>query len=304
VEPHPASASLLDRNLRANSVTCGILRQSALFSRSGPVTLNAGGPGKSAYSSVSPIDGASDAFTVYATTLDAMLKGQAQLVKLDVEGAELEVLAGAAESIERGLLPLLIVECTEANLARFGATTESLFTALRNNGYTVCRFDAPTHQLVVRDYAGPIGYDNLFAARHLEEVNRRLSTAAESSRRIAYDILTRGAAAEKLFLQGSRREQFEQRAADVAFRSLGEANWRADQAENHAQAAERRASDARSAVQESERRTEEARKTGRRSGSFDRSGIPQPGRSELARRRSRETSGGRRPQSRRGSPGG
>jgi FkbM family methyltransferase len=294
VEPHPGSASLLDHNLRANGIKSAILRQSALFSRSVPVTLHAGRPGKSAYSSIRPIDDAQDTIPVEAITLDDLLKSRVQLAKIDVEGAEMEALAGAADSIRCGRLPLLIVECTEANLARFGATTESLFTALRQNGYTVCQFDAQTCQLVVRDYAGPIGYDNLFAAQHLEEVNQRLSAATEASRRIATDILTRGAAAEELYLQSSQLDHVQQRAdaaerkaseartavheserraeearkradeaaqsADAAFRGLGEANWRAEQAEHRAEAAERRASDARSAVQESERRTEEARK--------------------------------------------
>jgi FkbM family methyltransferase len=273
VEPHPASASLLNHNLQANGVTCAVVRQSALFSRSGPIALNAGGPGKSAYSSVCNIGEKVDALTVDAITLDDLLNSPVQLAKIDVEGAELEVLAGAADSIRRGLLPLLIIECTEANLVRFGATTESLFTTLLNSGYTVCRFDAAACQLVVRDYSGPIGYDNLFAAQHLEEVNRLLSTATEASRRIATDILTRGAAAEKLYLQGNQLEQLEQRrqsaekcaaeaaqSADVAFRSLGEANWRAEQAEHRAEAADRRASEARSAVQESDRRAEESRK--------------------------------------------
>ncbi len=273
VEPHPVTATLLDANLRANGVTCAILRPSALFSRSGPVTLHAGGPGKSAYSSVSSVDGSQDAFTVEAVTLDEMLNGQVQLAKLDLEGAELEALAGAAGSIERGLLPLLVVECTEANLARCGAGTESLFTALRNHGYTVCRFDAGTCRLVVRDYAGPIGYDNLFAAQNLEDVNLRLAAAAESSRRIALDILNRGSAAERLFLLSDRLEQRERlrqaaerraaeaaESADTAFRNLGEANWRAEQAGKRAELAERRAAEARSAVQESERRTEEASK--------------------------------------------
>ena len=257
IEPHPGSASLLHQNLEANGVTCGVVRQAALFSRCGELILNDGGPGKSAYSSIGPVDGSSEGFSVDGITLDSMLKDQVQLAKLDVEGAELEVLAGAAASIEQGLLPVLIVECTEANLARSGATTEALFTALQNHGYTVCRFDAPSCRLLVREYDGPIGYDNLFAVQHLDDVNQRLATAAESSRRIAKDILIRGAAAEKTFIAGSQLDRAVQ-SADVAFRKLGEANWRTEQAENRAEAAERDAAEARSAAQQSERRAEES----------------------------------------------
>ena len=94
VEPHPGSASLLQQNLEANDVTCGIVRQGALFSRCGPLMFHVAGPGKSAYSSIGPIDGSSEAVSVEAITLDAMLKDQVQLAKLDVEGAELEVLTG------------------------------------------------------------------------------------------------------------------------------------------------------------------------------------------------------------------
>jgi FkbM family methyltransferase len=250
VEPHPGSASLLHQNLEANDVACGVVRQAALFSQCGELFLHDGGPGKSAYSSLSPVDGSSGAVPVEGITLDAMLKGLVQLAKLDVEGAELQVLAGAAESIRQGLLPVLIVECTEANLARSGATTETLFIALRNHGYTVCRFDALSCRLLAREYDGPIGYDNLFAVQHLDAVNQRLATAAESNRRIAKDILIRGAAAEKIFIASNH--------LDEAVQSAGHANWRAEQAENRAGAAERCAADARSAAQESERRAEES----------------------------------------------
>jgi FkbM family methyltransferase len=250
VEPHPGSASLLHQNLEANGVTCGVVRQAALFSRCGELMFHVGGPGKSAYSSIGPVDGSADAVPVEGITLDVMLKGLVQLAKFDVEGAELEVLAGAAENIRQGLLPVLIVECTEANLARSGATTEALFVALQNYGYTVCRFDALSCRLLTREYDGPIGYDNLFAVQHLDEVNQRLATAAESNRRIANDILTRGAAAEKIFIASSR--------LDEAVQSADQANWRAEQAENRAGAAERHAADARSAAQESERRAEES----------------------------------------------
>lgn len=257
IEPHPGSASLLHQNLEANGVRCGVVRQAALFSRCGQLMFHVGGPGKSAYSSIGPVDDSPGAVPVEGITLDSILKDQVQLAKLDVEGAELEVLAGAAESIRQGLLPVLIVECTEANLARSGATTEILFSALRKHFYTVCRFDAPSCRLLAREYDGPIGYDNLFAVQHLDDVNRRLATAAESSRRIAADILARGAAAEKIFTASSQLDQAVQ-SADLAFRKLGEANWRADQAENRAEAAERDAAEGRTVAQESERRAEES----------------------------------------------
>jgi FkbM family methyltransferase len=258
LEPHPGSAAILERNLRQNGISAAQVRQSALSSFSGSATFEAGNPGKSAYSRLSSGGGT----TVETVTLDDLLISADRPVafaKIDVEGAELQVIEGATEVIRRGVLPLLMIECTEANLQNFGGDTKALFEKLSAAGYVICRFDAVLRQLVPRAYEGAIGYDNLFAARDIASVNRRLAEAPDAIQRIASDILTRGAASEKLYHLSSESANARLSAAD-AFRAGGEANWRAEQAERRAEAAEKRAEEARKQVQASEARAEQARK--------------------------------------------
>jgi len=259
VEPHPESARFLEQNLRSNGITCAQVHRTAVHSRTGSATFVPGAPGQSAYSSLAL---SSAGITVPTVTLDELTASanlSIDFAKIDVEGVELDVLQGAAESIRQGRLPLLMIECTENNLQRFGGNTEELFRKLEELGYVVCRFDNDLCRLVPRPYEGSIGYNNLFAAQHLDSVNRRLGMASEPARRVAKDILDRGQASDRLF-RLSREAAPARTAAEDAFRAGGEANWRAEQAEKRAEAAEKRTTEARKQAQESESRAEHARK--------------------------------------------
>lgn len=72
------------------------------------------------------------------TTLDLVVAGQdldrVDLVKIDVEGAELQVLQGAAVTLERHR-PVLLVEVFEPFLARQGSSPAELFAWLAARGY-------------------------------------------------------------------------------------------------------------------------------------------------------------------------
>jgi hypothetical protein len=57
-----------------------------------------------------------------------------RLVKIDVEGAEVEVIRGMSEVL-RTDRPLLVVEAHDATLARFHRRIEDIFAALGDYGY-------------------------------------------------------------------------------------------------------------------------------------------------------------------------
>jgi FkbM family methyltransferase len=64
--------------------------------------------------------------------------GDADLVvKIDVEGAELEVLAGANEYFTTHPPTVILVECVDHHLRRFGASSVDLLTTLHRLGYRV-----------------------------------------------------------------------------------------------------------------------------------------------------------------------
>ena len=82
---------------------------------------------------------------VEATTLDAFAAEVAlerlDALKLDVEGAELKVLAGGAATLRR-FRPLLLVEINRPCLARFGHDESDLVRALEALGYRLHRAGA------------------------------------------------------------------------------------------------------------------------------------------------------------------
>lgn len=58
-----------------------------------------------------------------------------KLLKIDVEGAEYEVLAGMEASLARGLFETIVVEITPEFLRTFGRTKEQLYALLARHGY-------------------------------------------------------------------------------------------------------------------------------------------------------------------------
>lgn len=82
--------------------------------------------------------------TVALETLDELWKrlalGRVDIVKIDVEGAEVKVLGGA-RSLLSTARPILLVEANEAALKRQGASTQALLGLLRSFGYRIHVFN-------------------------------------------------------------------------------------------------------------------------------------------------------------------
>src|SRR5207245_5993265 len=77
---------------------------------------------------------------VRAVTLDAYVAARrVDLVKIDVEGAEMLVIRGARRLLERppAEAPVLIFECAAHNYARFGYSPADLFRLLGGSGYLI-----------------------------------------------------------------------------------------------------------------------------------------------------------------------
>jgi len=85
--------------------------------------------------------------TVRLRRLDDVIReeglARVDLIKLDVEGAEVRVLRGSS-MVLRELRPLLLFEVLEESLRRQGSSGEELFDLLRRFQYAICVFDAQT----------------------------------------------------------------------------------------------------------------------------------------------------------------
>lgn len=73
------------------------------------------------------------------TTIDDLLRGHqvesVSLMKIDVEGAEAEVLKGAVESLKAHRIKSIAMEINGGRLAKRGITTQALFGVLTEAGY-------------------------------------------------------------------------------------------------------------------------------------------------------------------------
>lgn len=161
-EPHPDSFGLLVENIRRNDLDGRVtLNQLALSDRVGELLLDtdAGASASLAAAgsrrSVSTDDHrtyvANASVPVRTMTLDgyAAQLDSLDFVKVDVEGHEPLLLAGAEATLRR-FRPVMVVECSEFALTRAGSSRAELFARLENLGYrVVARSAEPTSENVL-----------------------------------------------------------------------------------------------------------------------------------------------------------
>jgi len=128
-EPAPQNLAHLRANVAANRAQNVTVVEAALFDRDGELTMSF----DEAYPGGTHVGAGSS--PVRSVRLDTWVAEQGldrlDLLKLDVEGVELTVLDGAADTIER-LRPITVVECNPVALPRFGGTDHRrLFGRLR-----------------------------------------------------------------------------------------------------------------------------------------------------------------------------
>lgn len=126
IEPNPVNRRVLRWNCALNDLTNVRILGVAAYDHEGIATLNnAGGCSRV---------GADGEFQVPLQTLDSLLVGvDPEVIKVDVEGAEANVVRGAAQTIER-CHPRWIIE-THHRFEGWGHIWEDLTGVLRAHGY-------------------------------------------------------------------------------------------------------------------------------------------------------------------------
>lgn len=143
-EPHPDTVSILRRNIELNKLSQAKVFDTALGSVPGTARIYSNLQiNRGAASMVDFQDGA-PSFEIKVEVLDQLLAkyqiSQVKLLKIDVEGFEMEVLKGAQNLISKGDGPILVVECSTTR-QNFQYSMEDLFYFLTTRqGYKIFRF--------------------------------------------------------------------------------------------------------------------------------------------------------------------
>jgi FkbM family methyltransferase len=102
------------------------------------------------------------------------LLGRVAMMKLDVEGWETRVLAGAAQTLGRTDAPLLQVEFTDAVAASAGSSCKDLYRVLQDFGYRMFIYDQKRRELIHDPLRESYPYANLIATKSPDAANLRL----------------------------------------------------------------------------------------------------------------------------------
>lgn len=169
-EAQPATSELLRKNCEANRLQNAIVNRCAVSDHEGELEFDiCSDPTMSAIATPTrPRDRSLGRIRVPAVTLDAYCERGGvwpDLLKVDVEGAELRVLHGAAGILARPLPPAVLFECLAVTYKRFGYSPQDVIDFLRGFGYRIYRL-AEDGKLVphVSPVSGTLGY-NLVALK-------------------------------------------------------------------------------------------------------------------------------------------
>lgn len=144
IEPHPEMARTLRDNIQASGATVVTVEPSACSDSVSTLELFSAPESNSGCSSLSRINasqngGVGASYIVPTCPLDTIIKesniSRVDVVKIDVEGAEFQVLQGAQETLAR-FRPVLLVELDDRLLKSMGTSVVEIIGFLRGHGYS------------------------------------------------------------------------------------------------------------------------------------------------------------------------
>lgn len=156
IEPSARERLRIERNKALNGMDDITVLPVALAERPGNLMLHVAEDGHAGHNTLSHFAAgwvkAKSEQVISATTLDAIVDeqelAQVDLIKIDIEGAELRALRGAERTMRRDH-PALLMEVMEETLATQGASATQLLDYVKQHGYDIFEFSPNDGQPVV-----------------------------------------------------------------------------------------------------------------------------------------------------------
>jgi FkbM family methyltransferase len=172
LEPGPQNLELLRRNVELFARAPVTVHPVAAGAAEAVRSFHLASTGDASGFYEHPLAATAAVVEVRQVRVDRLVDGPVDLVKVDVEGAELEVLAGLAGLLDAGAAPALLLEWNPACLRAAGRDPAEMFAWLDRNGYRCEGLDEdtgatlPATALLARERAGilpPHWFCNLWA---------------------------------------------------------------------------------------------------------------------------------------------
>lgn len=146
---------LLERNSQINRMPWLTINHKAVFNEPGTVKINVCVSGQGEFNSISaplrPGDQITGFEEVQAVTIDGYCQEKGithvDIMKIDVNGPELQVIQGGRRMLGAPGRRMIIVEFNDFTTAPLGYTTQDLKKEIRSLGFEICRFNHDTGQL-------------------------------------------------------------------------------------------------------------------------------------------------------------
>ncbi|MFC1641310.1 FkbM family methyltransferase [Myxococcota bacterium] len=174
-EPSPLAFQALLDNVNLNRIGPRVeARNQALGAHSGSVRFTTG------LDTVNHVateqDTGIETMEVELTTLDAVVGGRAPLlIKIDVEGFEHEVIAGASKTLRNPGVLAVIMETNGSGL-HYGVPGDQIHSGMTDHGFEACTY-APFERRLVPLGAKQATTGNTVYIRNVSEVRKRLEAA-------------------------------------------------------------------------------------------------------------------------------
>jgi FkbM family methyltransferase len=138
IEPQPDLCATLRENVALNRLSNVTIHECALGQRNGNAELFQMSRTNDGEATLNPANSRTfGSLSVRVRTAKEIVDRPIDCMKIDVEGAELDVLRGFEELFQRSVPQFIFLECIEGHLQRFGDSTGDLLDFLIGFGFSV-----------------------------------------------------------------------------------------------------------------------------------------------------------------------